>query len=120
MWRRVVKIAAASVGKANYRTLRASFRKKKAGAAARVMENEPVEPLGRRFETRDDGPLSVFHAEPRERARGQAVRDALLAPGIEPGRIAVSAPARNAARDNRGGSTMSLDARPAAISGAAA
>lgn len=121
------------VGKPEYQKLRASFRDKDAGAAARVLESELVERLARRFKTRDEGPASAFHAELLERltrqttiddaalvklaeARGQAMRDALLKLGLDGNRVSVSAPAQQSAKDKLVGSRMSLGAgkRPAA------
>lgn len=120
-------------GKEDYKKLRESFRDKDAGAAARVLESEFVERLGRRFKTRDEGPASAFHAELLERltrqtkieddaliklaeARGQAMRDALLKWGLDAGRVGVAAPAQQTAKDNLVGSKMSLGAgkKPAA------
>jgi uncharacterized protein involved in outer membrane biogenesis/outer membrane protein OmpA-like peptidoglycan-associated protein len=122
-------------GKEDYKKLRERFRDKDAGAAARVMESEMVERLARRFKTRDEGPTSALHAELLERltqqttidgdalvklaeARGQAMRDALLKLGLDAGRVGVSAPAQQAAKDNLVGSKMSLGAgkKPAAES----
>ena len=127
---------AESAGKDAYRKLRASFQDKNAGAAARVLESELAERLGRRFKTRDTGPLSAFHAELLERltrrveigdaalvelaqARGQAVRDALVALGLDAGRLVVAAPARQAATGQGVASRMSLDARRVRAAGAA-
>ena len=120
-------------GKEDYKKLRESFRDKGAGAAARVLESEFVERLGRRFKTRDEGPASAFHAELLERltrqtkieddaliklaeARGQAMRDALLKWGLDAGRVGVAAPAQQTAKDNLVGCKMSLGAgkKPAA------
>ena len=120
-------------GKEEYRKLRASFRDKDAGAAARVMESEMVERLARRFKSRDEGPVSAFHAELLERltqqtkiddadlvklaqARGQAMRDALLRRGLDASRVGVAEPAQQTAKDKLVGSKMSLGAgkRPAA------
>jgi hypothetical protein len=121
------------VGKPEYQKLRASFRDKDAGAAARVLESELVERLARRFKTRDEGPASAFHAELLERltrqttiddaalvklaqARGQAMRDALVKLGLDGSRVSVSVPAQQSAKDKLVGSRMSLGAgkRPAA------
>lgn len=115
------------VGKAEYQTLRASFKDKDAGAAARVLESEMVERLARRFKTRDEGPASAFHAELLERltrqtkvddaelirlaeARGQAMREALVKLGLDAGRVSVSAPAQQTAKGALVGSKLSLGA----------
>lgn len=54
-------------------------------------------------------------------ARGQAMRDALLKLGLDAGRVGVSAPAQQTAKDNLVGSKMSLGAgkKPAAESASA-
>ena len=118
---------AESTGKAEYQKLRASFQDKNAGAAARVLENEMVERLARRFKTRDTGPISAFHTELLERltrqvkvddaalvklaqARGQVMRDALVKLGLDASRIGVSAPTKQTAKDKLVGSRMSLGA----------
>ncbi|MDQ1314277.1 MAG: hypothetical protein QG662_386 [Pseudomonadota bacterium] len=112
-------------GKEDYRKLRETFRDKGAGAAARVLESEFIERLGRRFKTRDTGPASAFHAELLERltqqttigddalvklaeARGQAMRDALVGRGFDSGRVSIAAPAQQTAKDHLVGSKMSL------------
>ncbi|HEX7972315.1 MAG TPA: DUF748 domain-containing protein, partial [Thiobacillus sp.] len=118
---------AESAGKEDYKKLRASFQDKNAGAAARVMESELVERLGRHFKTRDTGPASAFHAELLERLtrqvkigdealvklgqeRGQAMRDALLKLGLDSARVSIAAPAQQAAKEKLIGSKMSLGA----------
>lgn len=115
------------VGKAEYQKLRASYQNKDASAAARLLESELVERLGRRFKTRDEGPVSPFHAELLERltrqtriddtalvqlaqARGQAVRDALVKTGLDVGRVGVGDPTRQAAKDKLVPSKMNLEA----------
>ncbi|MHB0973413.1 MAG: DUF748 domain-containing protein [Thiobacillus sp.] len=124
---------AASAGKAEYQKLRASFQDRNAGAAARVLESEMLERLARRFKTRDTGPLSAFHTELLERltrqvevddaalvklarARGQAMRDALVKLGLDAGRVSIGAPAKQTAKEKWVGSKMSLGAgtKPAA------
>lgn len=117
----------ASAGKEDYKTLRASFQDKNAGAAARVMESEMVERLARRFKTRDTGPVSAFHTELLERltrqtkipdeallklaqARGQAMRDALIKLGLDASRVNVSEPVKQTARDKQVGSKLTLGA----------
>ncbi|MDA8127487.1 MAG: DUF748 domain-containing protein [Betaproteobacteria bacterium] len=123
---------AKSAGKAEYEKLRASFQDKNASATQRVMQSELVERLGRRFKTRDTGPLSPFHSELLERltrqvkiddaalvtlakARGQAMRDALIKLGLDAGRVDVAAPLKQAAKDKQVGSKMSLGtAKPVA------
>ena len=117
----------AAAGKDDYQKLRAGFQDKTAGAAARVMENETVERLARRFKTRADGPPSAFHAELLERltqqtqlpgdalvklgqARGQAARDELLKLGLAATRVTVAAPDKQSLKDKFVGSTMSLGA----------
>jgi uncharacterized protein involved in outer membrane biogenesis len=112
-------------GKTEYQKLRASYKDKDAGAAARILDSQLVERLGRQFKTRDTGPASAFHAELLERltrqttiddaalielaqARGQAMRDALLKLGLDDNRIAVAAPAKRIAEDKLVASKMSL------------
>ena len=114
-------------GKEDYKRLRASYRDKDAGAATRVLDSELIERLGRRFKSRDEGPASAFHAELLERltqqtkidddallklaaARGQVMRDALAQSGLDTGRVGVSDPVKQAARDKRVASKMSLGA----------
>lgn len=130
---------AKSAGKAEYEKLRASFQDKNASAAQRVMQSELVERFGRRFKTRDTGPLSPFHSELLERltrqvkiddaalvklaqARGQVMRDALVKLGLDASRIAVSAPSEQTAKEKQVGSKMSLGAaaKPAAEAAPAA
>lgn len=99
----------ALAGKEAYQKLRASFRPKDASAASRVLESQLVERLGRQFKTRDEGPASAFHAELLERltretkipddalielarTRGTAMRDALIALGLDATRVSVAAP----------------------------
>ncbi len=118
---------AASVGKEDYKKLRASFQDKNAGAAERVMESEMVERLARHFKTRDTGPLSAFHTELLERltantkiddaalvklaqARGQVMHDALLKLGLDVSRVSVSIPVEQTAKEKQVGSKMSLGA----------
>jgi hypothetical protein len=117
----------AHVGKAEYQKLRASYKDKDAGAAARILDSQLVERLGRQFKTRDTGPASAFHAELLERltrqtkiddaalielarARGQAMRDALLKLGLDDSRVGVAAPAKQTAKDKLVASRMSLGA----------
>ena len=114
---------AEGAGKEDYKQLRASFKGKDAG----VMESELVERLGRRFKTRDEGPASAFHAELLERltrqtqiedaalvklaeARGLAMRDELLALGLDAGRIDVSETVQQTAEDAMVSSRMLLGA----------
>ncbi|OHE56752.1 MAG: hypothetical protein A2X71_04240 [Thiobacillus sp. GWE1_62_9] len=120
-------------GKEDYKKLRESFRDKDAGAAARVLDSQLIERLGRRFKARDEGPASAFHAELLERltqqtkiedaalvrlaeARGQAMREELVRQGLDSARVSLAAPAEQAARDKLAPSKMSLGAgkRPAA------
>lgn len=117
----------AAAGKDDYQKLRASFQNKDAGAAARVMENETVERLARRFKTRQEGTPSAFHTELLERltqqvklppdalvklgqARGQAARDELLKLGLAATRVTVAAPDKQSLKDKFVGSTMTLGA----------
>ena len=120
-------------GKEEYKKLRASFQDKNASAAARVLDSQLIERLGRRFKARDEGPASAFHAELLERltqltkidddalvklaeARGQAMREELIRQGLDSARVSLAAPAEQAARDKLAPSKMSLGAgkRPAA------
>jgi hypothetical protein len=100
------------------------------------VESELVERIGRRFKTRDPGPVSAFHAELLERltgqtkidddalvklaqARAQVMREALVDLGLDAGRIAMAAPAEQSAKDKMVASRMGLEAgaRPAAKAG---
>ncbi len=127
----------ATAGKDDYQALRARFRDKDTGAAARVTESELVERLGRRFKERDSGPASAFHQELLERltqrvqiedaalarlaqARGQAMRDELVKRGLDAGRVGVDAPTEQTARDKLVPSKMSLGAGRRAAADAAA
>ncbi len=120
-------------GRSEYQKLRADYRGKDAGVVARMRESELVERLGRRFKTRDPGPVSAFHAELLERltrltkidddalvklaqARAQVMREALVNLGLDAGRIAMAAPAEQSARDKMVASKMGLEAgsRPGA------
>jgi len=115
----------ALAGKEDYQKLRASFRPKDAGAASRVLESQFVERLGRQFKTRDEGPASAVHAELLERltrttkipdaalielagARGAAMRDALVALGLDPARVTVAAPVEQAPKDQLVPSKLNL------------
>ncbi len=114
---------AESAGKEAYTKLRASFQDKNAG----VMDSQLVERLGRHFKTRDSGPVSAFHTELLERltrqakvadetlvelaqARGQAMRDALVKLGLDAGRIGVSAPVEQTAKETLVPSKLGLGA----------
>ena len=126
------------IGKDEYQKLRAGFQDKDAGAAARIMESEAVERLARRFRTREDGPPSAFHADLLERliqataiddarlvalakARGEAMRQALLGLGIDAGRIAVAAAETRTQQDKFVASTLRLGAgKPAPAATASA
>ncbi|MHB1145241.1 MAG: DUF748 domain-containing protein [Thiobacillus sp.] len=120
-------------GKEEYKKLRESFQDKSAGAAARVLDSQLIERLGRRFKARDEGPASAFHAELLERltqltkidddalvklaeARGQAMRDELIKQGLDSARVSLSAPTKQAVKEKLAPSKMSLGAgkRPAA------
>jgi uncharacterized protein involved in outer membrane biogenesis len=116
-------------GKAEYQKLRAGYKGKDAG----VMDSELVERIGRRFKTRDTGPVSALHTELLERltrqtkiddaallklaqARGQAMHDALLKQGLEGSRVSVAAPGQQTAKGKLVPSKMSLGAsRHAAV-----
>lgn len=117
----------ALAGKEDYQKLRASFRPKDVGVASRVLESQLVERLGRQFRTRDEGPASAFHTELLERltrdmkipdgalvelakARGAAMRDALLALGLAPARVSVAAPVEQAPKDRLVPSKLDLRA----------
>ena len=117
----------AAAGKDDYQKLRTSFQDKNAGAAARVLENETVERLARRFKTRAEGPPSALHAELLERltqrlklpddalaklgqSRGQAARDELLKLGLAATRVTVAAPDKQSLKDKFVGSAMTLGA----------
>ena len=129
------------VGKADYQKLRASYKEKQQGGANPIMDSELVERLGRRFKTRDTGPVSAFHTELLEQltqktviddaaliklaqARGQAMREDLVKNGLDGGRVSVAAAVEQAAKDKQVGSKMVLGAAkvavPAATSPAAA
>ena len=119
--------------------LRASYKEKQQGGANPIMDSELVERLGRRFKTRDTGPVSAFHTELLEQltqktviedaaliklaqARGQAMREDLVKNGLDGGRVSVAAAMEQAAKDKQVGSKMVLGAAkvPAATSPAAA
>jgi uncharacterized protein involved in outer membrane biogenesis len=116
---------AESVGKAEYQTLRASYKAK--GDGNLITDNAMVERLGRVFKTRDTGPASALHTELLEQltqktsiddaaltrlaqARGQAMREGLLKYGLEGGRVSVAEPVKQTAKDKLVGSKMSLGA----------
>jgi hypothetical protein len=115
------------VGKADYQKLRTSYKEKQKGGANPITDSELVERLGRRFKTRDTGPVSAFHTELLEQltqktvidkallielaqARGQAMREDLVRNGLGGGRVSVGAPVEQAAKDRQVGSKMSLGA----------
>lgn len=115
----------ALAGKEDYQKLRMSFRPKDAGAASRVLESRLIERLGRQFRTRDEGPVSAVHAELLERltretkipdaalielagARGAAMRDALVALGLDPARVSVAAAVEQAPKDQLVPSKLNL------------
>ena len=117
----------AAAGKDGYQKLRASFQDKDASAAARVLENETVERMARRFKTRQEGAPSAFHAELLERltqqlklpsdalvklgqARGEAARDELVKLGLAANRVTVAAPDKQSLKNRFVGSTMTLGA----------
>jgi uncharacterized protein involved in outer membrane biogenesis len=121
------------VGKAEYQKLRASYKEKEKGGTNPVMDSALVERLGRRFKTRDPGPVSAFHAELLEQltqktliddsvlvklaqARGQAMRENLVRNGLDAGRVSVAAPVEQSAKDKQVGSRMSLGAGRAMVS----
>ncbi|MEQ1590961.1 MAG: DUF748 domain-containing protein [Thiobacillaceae bacterium] len=112
-------------GKEDYQKLRTRYREK-SGVAA-IVDSELVERLGRKFKSRDTGPVSALHTELLERltqktqiadaalvklaqARGQTMRDALLREGLDGGRLSVTAPVKHEARDKQIGSKLSLGA----------
>ena len=121
------------VGKEAYQKLRTSYKEKEKGGANPVMDSQLVERLGRRFKARDTGPVSAFHTELLEQLtqktviddaaltklaqeRGQAMRETLLKSGLDGGRVSVSAPVEQAAKDKQVGSKMSLGAGKAVVS----
>ena len=113
------------IGKAQYQTLRASYKAK--GGGNLIADSVMVERLGRVFKTRDTGPASPFHLELLEQltqkvaiddtrltqlsqVRDQAMRDNLINYGLDAGRVSVAAPAKQAAKDKQVGSKMVLGA----------
>ncbi len=115
------------VGKAEYQKLRTSFKEKQAGGVNPITDSALLERIGRSFKTRDDGPVSAFHAELLEQltqktviddaalvrlaqARGQAMREDLIRHGLDGGRVSVAAPLAQAAKDNQVRSKLSLGA----------
>jgi hypothetical protein len=121
---------AKSVGQAEYDKLRAGYKDPNAGAAARAMDSEFVERLGRRFKSRDEGPASAFHTEllqqltrkvpvPDEallqlaQARAAALRGEIVKAGLDDSRVAVAAPHPQAVRDKLVGSGLALGAAAA-------
>ena len=112
-------------GKDDYQKLRTSYREK-SGVAA-IVDSELVERLGRKFKSRDTGPVSALHTELLERltkktqiadaelvklaqARGQAMREALVKAGLDGGRLSMAAPVKHEAKDKQIGSKLSLGA----------
>jgi uncharacterized protein involved in outer membrane biogenesis len=113
------------VGKAEYETLRASYKEKEGGNP--ITNSETIERIGRIFKSRDTGPASAFHTELLEQltqkvviddaalirlaqARGQAMRDSLLKYGLDAERLSVAAPIQQAADDQQVGSKLVLGA----------
>jgi len=113
------------VGKAEYQTLRASYKAK--GGGNLITDSAMVERLGRLFKSRDSGPASPFHLDLLEQltqkvgiddaaltqlaqARGQAMRDTLVNYGLDAGRVSVAAPIKQAAKAKQVGSKMVLGA----------
>lgn len=120
---------AETVGKAEYQTLRASYKAK--GDGNLITDNAMVERLGRKFKTRDSGPASALHTELLEQltqkavvedaaltrlaqARGQAMHEALLKYGLDGARVSIAEPVKQAAKDKLVGSKMSLGAAASA------
>jgi len=118
---------AESAGKAEYQKLRARFKDKDAGVAARILDSEFVERLGRQFKTRDTGPASALHTELLERltqqtkidddalvklgaARGQVMRDEIIKLGLDASRVSVATSVQQTAKDKLVGSKMNLGA----------
>ncbi len=116
----------ALAGKEDYQALRARFRSEDAGAAGRLLESRFIERLGRQFKTRDEGPASAVHAELLERltrkteipdaalvelaeARGAAMRDALVALGLDAARVGIAAPVEQPPKDQLVPSRLNLD-----------
>jgi len=131
------------LGKEDYQKLRASYKEK--GGGNLITDNAMVERLGRKFKTRDSGPVSAFHTELLEQltqktavddaelaklaqARGQVMRDSLIKQGLESGRVSVAAAIKQAAKDKQvsskmvlgAGKSIAAEAAPAAAPGAAA
>ncbi|MBT9539717.1 DUF748 domain-containing protein [Thiobacillus sp.] len=113
------------VGKAQYQTLRASYKAKDGGNA--ITDSATVERLGRLFKSRDSGPASPFHLELLEQltqhvvvddaalirlaqARGQTLRDGLIQYGLAAGRVSVAAPLEQPVKDKMIGSKLVLGA----------
>lgn len=118
-----------TAGRDDYKALRAGFEDRSAGSVL-------GEQLVSSFRTRDEGPASAFHAELLERltrrwpvdegellalaeARGQAMRQGLLAQGLGSGRIRIEAPASRAAEGALVGSRLTLAAAARAAAPAA-
>ncbi|ODV13247.1 MAG: hypothetical protein ABT20_02470 [Rubrivivax sp. SCN 70-15] len=118
---------AAQAGKDAYRKLRASYQPKDASAAARVLDSQLLTRLGRQFGTRDSGPPSAFHAELLERltrelpvpdealvalarSRARALREAIVAQGLDAARVSIGAPAPHAAKDQQVACGLTLGA----------
>ena len=113
------------VGKAQYQTLRASY--KAQGGGNLFTDSAMLERLGRLFKSRDSGPASPFHLDLLEQltqkvgiddvaltqlaqVRGQTMRDTLVNYGLDAGRVSVAAPIKQAAKDKQVGSKMVLGA----------
>lgn len=118
---------AAQAGKDAYQKLRASHQTQDASAAARVLDSQFLTRLGRQFGTRDSGPPSAFHAELLERltrevpvaddalvalarSRAQALREAIVAQGLDAARVSIGTPAPHPAKDKQVACGLTLGA----------
>lgn len=121
-------------GRPDYDKLRASHQDPGSNAVQRAMDSEFMERLGRRFGTREAGAPSPLHTEllarltarvpvddealaELARARGAAMRQAVVQLGLQEERVAIAAPTRQAAKDKLVASGLALGAGKAPPAG---
>lgn len=123
-----------AAGRPDYDKLRASHQDPGSNAVQRAMDSEFMERLGRRFGTREAGAPSPLHTEllarltarvpvddealaDLARARGAAMRQAVVQLGLQEERVAIAAPTRHAAKDKLVASGLALGAGKAPAAG---